>query len=154
MGPNFDIVSLVGPELRPEWSQALVMDVALGVKKELILETYGFADHQYDQICRDLVFVASVERLRKDLEKEGATFRLKCQLQADHYLQDIHTMIKDTEGDPRVRLRAVEDVVRWAGLDAPAQISGEGGGAFGGFSISINLGSSQRSGITIDGDAS
>lgn len=151
MGADLNQISPIGPELRPEWSQHLVMDVALGASNESILESHNLMAHQFDSICRSPVFTMQVKALREQLEKEGASFRLKAQLQADFYMSTVHTMIMDEEMDPRVRTRLIEDVVRWGGLDTPASVNGEA--ALGGFNITINLGSSkQQRGITIDGD--
>ena len=154
MGADYTQISPIGPELRPGWSQHLVMDVALNSSVDSILEVHDLQMHQYELICKDPTFALQVQDLRKQLEKEGASFRLKCQLQADFYMGQVHSMIMDPSMDPRVRTRLIEDTVRWAGLDTPASVNGEGAG-IGGFSITINLGASQQErGITIDGDRS
>lgn len=149
--PVFKPPSPVGPEVRPEWSTRLVMDVALGATKESILEVHDLQDHQYEQFFQNITFVAQVDALKKELEKDGATFRLKNKLLADEYLSVVYKMVTDDSTDSRVRTRLIESTVRWAGFDAPAG-DGEGGG-IGGFNITINLGSSKQDrGITIDGN--
>lgn len=148
--PEFKPPSPVGPEIRPEWSSRLVMDVALNSSKESILETYDLQDHQYEQICASPVFVGQVEALRKELEKDGASFRLKNKLLADEFLKHVYEMVTDKSTDSRVRTRLIESTVRWAGFDAP--VAGAEGG-IGGFNITINLGSSKQDrGIIIDGN--
>lgn len=138
------------PALRPEWSMHLVMDVALNASKDSILEAHELQFHQLEAIMQNPTFVMQVATLRKQLEKEGATFKLKAQLQADHYLTTVHEMVMDPTMDPKVRTRLIEDVARWGGLDAPQAV---GAGAPGGFSISINFSTdSKRQGLTIDGD--
>lgn len=148
MPANLNELSPIGPELRPEWQKRLVMDVALGTSTESILEEYGLVMHQFEAICGNPVFVAEVEQLRLALQKDGATFRLKSQLQADYYLTMMHTLIVDPNMDPRVRLRAIEDIVRWGGLDAPPAIGA--GGGMGGFQININFGDHKERGIIVD----
>lgn len=142
--------SITGPELRPEWSKHLVMDVALGTTTDSILETHQLQYHQFQQICDQPMFVLAVEALRKELSKDGATFKLKAQLQADFYLAEVHKKIMHPDTDEKVFVRLVEDVVRWGGLDAPASVGG--GPGMGGFSIEINFGQAGKRGITIDGD--
>lgn len=149
MPTNLSLVSPTGPELRPEWSMHLVMDVALGTSVDSILEAHDLQHHQFQAICATPQFALQVADMRKQLEKEGATFRLKAQLQADFYLVRAHEMIMDKDMDPKVVTRLIEDVVRWGGLDAPAQTNG---GSIGGFSININFGQNNRRGITLDGD--
>jgi len=99
----------------------LVMDVALGTSTDSILESHDLQYHQFEAICKSPQFALQVADLRKQLEKEGATFRLKAQLQADFYLTQVHEMVMDKEMDPKVRVRLIEDVARWGGLDAPEQ---------------------------------
>lgn len=151
MPADLTTLSPIGPELRPEWSMHLVMDVALGTSVESILESHNLQYHQFEHICANPQFAMQVANLRKDLEKEGASFRLKAQLQADFYLAKVHEMIMDPDTDERVVTRLIEDTVRWGGLDAPPTV---GNGAPGGFSISINFGQHEKRGITIDGDKS
>jgi hypothetical protein len=141
------------PAERPEWSMHLVMDVALGASVESILESHQLAHHHFEQIVQIPTFVLQVEELRAKLAREGATFKLKAQLQADFYLGEVHKKIMDPATDQRVFTRLVENVVRWGGLDAPATVGGPSGG---GFQININFSGAApangRQGITIDGD--
>jgi hypothetical protein len=126
----------------------LVVDVALRTSEESILEAHGLQYHQLQAIMTNPQFVLAVEKLRKELEQDGASFKLKCQLQADHYLQKVHEMIESPDTDERVKTRLIEDVVNWGGLSAPAPV----GGGIGGFSININFGENSKRGITIDAD--
>lgn len=144
--------SATGPELRPEWSARLVMDVALGTTTESILEAHGLMAHQFDQIMLMPTFALAVSDMREQLSKEGATFKLKAQIQADFYLAKVHEKIMHPETDEKVFTRLVEDVVRWGGLDTPRPVN-DGPGGIGGFSISINFNQSPKRGITIDGDS-
>lgn len=122
-------INPTGPELRPEWSMRLVMDVALGTTTESILEAHDLQHHQFEKILQNPQFVMQVADLRTQLEKDGATFKLKAQLQADFYLTKVHEMIMDTDTDEKVKTRLIEDVVRWGGLDAPQPIGTGGMGA-------------------------
>ena len=126
----------------------LVMDVALGTTTESILEAHDLQHHQFEKILENPQFVMQVADLRTQLEKDGATFKLKAQLQADFYLTRVHELIMSPDTDQKVVTRLIEDVVRWGGLDAPAQ-TGQGGS---GFSITFNFGQHEKRGITIEGD--
>lgn len=142
------VFSPTGPEARPEWSTRLVVDVVLGTSTESILEAHGLVHHQFEAILRSPAFVLAVADMRKNLEKEGATFKFKAGIQADMYLVEAHKMIMDPTMDPKVRTRLIEDTVRWAGFDAPAPV----GAAMGGFSVSINFGTHAKQGTTIDAE--
>jgi hypothetical protein len=148
---GLQLVSPVGPEMRPEWSMRLVMDVALNASTESILEAHDLQHHQLDKITACPTFALQVADLRKQLEKEGASFKLKAQLQADFYLAEVHKKIMDPNTDERVFTRLVEDVVRWGGLDTPQPVGGQNGG-LGGFQINISFSEESRQrGITIEG---
>jgi hypothetical protein len=146
-------LSPIGAELRPEWSMHLVIDVALRASEESILEAHDLQHHQLQQIMLNPTFVMQVEKLRKDLEKEGATFKLKCQLQADAYLAEVHKKIMSPDTDEKVFTRLVEDVVRWGGLE-PGNVPNGGAGAMGGLSINISFGQHAKRGVTIDAEPS
>ncbi|MNM46286.1 hypothetical protein D3C81_572230 [compost metagenome] len=149
---GLQLYSPVGPELRPEWSMRLVMDVALNASTESILEAHDLQHHQFEKILLNPTFVLQVDDLRKQLEKEGATFKLKSQLQADFYLTTVHQMIMSQDTDERVKTRLIEDVVRWGGLDTPQPVGGQG--ALGGFQINISFSDESRQrGITIEGNS-
>lgn len=145
---GLDLYSPAGKEFRPEWDMRLVTDVALGTSTESILAAYDLTQHGLDQILETPTFLIALQGMKKSLEQEGATFRLKAQIQADMYLGTAHEMIMNKGTDSRVRMRLIEDMARWAGFDTPPQTAG-GGSA--GFSISINFSQAARdSGRVLD----
>lgn len=122
---------------RPEWSSHLALDVAMGTSVDAILEAYELQMHELAAIKQDPQFVAQVGRVRKDLEKEGMSFRMKAQIQAEQYLTNSWEMVHDGDIDPKVRADLIKSTMRWAGYDAPAGAGTAGAGA--GFSVVINL---------------
>jgi hypothetical protein len=146
--PAWIPASPVGSMARPEWSPRLVIDFVLGVNKETIMEEYQILDHHYERIIRDVGFMGKVVALKKELEKDGATFGLKAKLQAEVLLDESFKMAMDQDVDSRVRAKLIGDTVRWAGFDK----TGMAGDSTGGFSININL-NGKRLGDTFDGEA-
>ncbi|WP_288074910.1 hypothetical protein [Pseudomonas sp.] len=140
--------SPVGELARPEWSPRLVIDYVLGASKESIMEEYGIMDHHYERIVRDVGFMGKVAALKKELEKDGATFGLKAKLQAEVLLDESFKMAMDKEVDPRVRAKLIGDTVRWAGFDK----SGAAPDNTGGFSVTITLNGVKGGGDVIDGE--
>lgn len=132
---------------RPDWSMRMAVDVAIGASDESILEAYNLQYHEYLRILDDPTFVAKVAGIRKELEKEGASFKLKAQLQAEELLATSWQLIHNPEVPSSVRAGLIRDTVRWAAYDNPAPV---GGGQSGGFSISINLGDAAQP-VTIEG---
>lgn len=133
---------------RPEWSIRIVIDFVLGASKESICEEYALMPHHYDLIVNDVSFLAKVATLKKELEKEGATFTLKAQLQAEDLIDEAYKIAKTEDMDPRVRAKLINDIVRWAGFDKTgASVDGTGG-----FSLNINFSSNKNAGETYDGE--
>lgn len=134
---------------RPEWSSHLALDVAIGTSVDAILEAYSLQMHELVAIKKDPQFITQVNKMRKDLDKEGVSFRLKAQIQAEHYLQNSWDMIHDGDVDPKVRADLIKSTMRWAGYDSPAGAGVAGAG--GGFSVVINLGGKSQ-GNTYEGE--
>jgi len=140
-------LSPVSAAKRPEWDMRLVIDYVLGASKEAICEEYGLMPHHYDRIEQDIGFLGKVAALKKELEKDGATFTLKAKIQAESLIDVSYKMATDPNTDDRVRAKLIGDTVRWAGLDK----TGASVDSTGGFSISINLGGHR--GNVIDGES-
>lgn len=140
--------SPVGAAVRPEWDARLVIDYVLGASKDAICEEYGLQHYHYDRIVADIGFMGKVAALKKELEKDGATFGLKAKLQAEVLLDESFKMAMNPDVDSRVRAKLIGDTVRWAGFDK----SGASPDGTGGFSININL-NGKRLGDTFDGEA-
>lgn len=87
--------------------------------------------------------------LKKELEKDGATFALKAKLQAEVLLDESFKMSMDKDVDPRVRAKLIADTVRWAGFDK----AGAAADATGGFNITINLDTGKKMGDLFEGEA-
>ena len=135
---------------RPEWNPRLVIDYVLGASKQAIMDEYQILDHHYERIIRDIGFMGKVAALRKELEKDGATFGLKAKLQAEVLLDEGFKMAMDPTCDPRVRAKLIADTVRWAGFDK----SGVGADGTGSFSININLNTGTAKGDLFEGEVS
>jgi hypothetical protein len=145
--PPWIPTSPVGAASRPEWDPRLVIDYCLGASKEAIMEEYSILDHHYERIIRDVGFMGKVAALKKELEKDGATFTLKAKLQAEVLLDESFKMAMNHDVDDRVRAKLIGDTVRWAGFDK----SGAAPDGTGGFSININF-DGKRPGTTFEGE--
>tara|TARA_Y100001956_G_scaffold30113_1_gene29737 strand:- start:160 stop:549 length:390 start_codon:yes stop_codon:yes gene_type:complete len=127
----------------------MVLDEAIGTSADAICEAYDLQHHEYMAIKSDVSFMAQVANMRKELEKEGVSFRLKAQMQAECYLDKVWELVQSSNTDPKVKAALIKDTVRWAGFDNPV---GSGpGGAGGGFQVTINLGAG-HTGHTIEGE--
>jgi hypothetical protein len=145
--PEWIPTSPVGAIARPEWNPRLVIDYVLGASKDAIMEEYDILDHHYERIVRDVGFMGKVVALKKELEKDGATFGLKAKLQAEVLLDESFKMAMNPDVDSRVRAKLIGDTVRWAGFDKSGVVP-DGTGEF---SVSIIL-QGKRMGDTFDAE--
>lgn len=143
------LVPAKNPARIPQWDKRLVVDVCLGTDEDAILDEYGLTAHDFARIQEDPVFATAVKRLQEELQEEGATFRLKCKLQAEAMLEEAWRMAHAPDTDPRVKEKLMSNMVRWAGWDNPASGGKEGGA---GFHININLGAREVAGVTYDNE--
>ncbi|MNQ15585.1 hypothetical protein D3C85_285580 [compost metagenome] len=139
--------SPVSGAVRPEWDARLVIDYVLGVSTEAILEEYNLTHQAFERVKLDIGFMGKVAALKKELEKDGATFALKAKLQAEVLLEESFKMAMNSNVDDRVRAKLIADTVRWAGFDR----NGPAVDGTGGFSITINL--NGKKGDTYDMEA-
>lgn len=140
------VSTTANPVACPQWDKRLVMDVVLGASEEVILEEYELTVFAYRRILADPRFQTSVDKMHEELSKDGMSFKLKAQLQAEAMLDENWKLVHSPLTDPAVKVRAIANTARWAGYDAPPQ---QGGLGTGGFSININLGNAGQ-GVTID----
>jgi hypothetical protein len=98
----------------------LPVEIALrvGTVKE-ICEGYGLAKPDWDRLKADPVFVDHLARVVDSLKKEGMSFKLKAQLQAEELLKKSWSMIfaPMDEVPANVKADLLKSTVRWAGLE-------------------------------------
>ena len=147
--PEWSRPNPAGKEIRPQWSYDLAADHALGEPTDRILEAHGLTYEEYLRVLADPQFQVIVERLKSELQTDGATFKLKAKLMADTLLENAFMLATDKSVDPRVRTRNIENIVGWAGHEQRASVGGQGSG----FSLTISLlDGPMRVGTTIEGE--
>lgn len=144
-----DITLPINPVNNVAWDKRLLVDVAIGTPEEAILDAYGITVYAYRAILDDIGFQRALAVLKKDLQKDGMSFRLKAQLQAEAMLEENWMLAHDRENVPaETRRKAIADTVRWAGWSGDGV---QGVAAGGGFTINIDLGNARR-GVIIEGE--
>ena len=101
--------SPVSAAVRPEWDARLVIDYVLGVSADAICEAYNLTHLAWERIQLDVGFMGKVAALKKELEKDGATFALKAKLQAEVLLEESFKMAMNRDVDDRVRAKLIGD---------------------------------------------
>lgn len=100
------------------WSNSLPMDVAMGVyTSEEICELHGISEGQLTTFLSHPLFQKEVATLRKDMKESGATFKAKARILAEHLIDRMYAIVTDDATPVAIRMKGVENVVRWAGYD-------------------------------------
>lgn len=100
----------------------LPVEIALRVAPlREICEAYGIDKDQWAALRKDPVFQRDLAAAIDHVKKEGASVKLKAQLQCDELLKTSWTMIHDTSGGipPSVRADLIKHTFRVAGLIEP-----------------------------------
>lgn len=118
---------------------SLPVEIALRVAPlREICEAYGISKDQWVVLRSDPVFQRDLTAAVEHVKKEGASVKLKAQLQCDELLKTTWNMIHDTTGmtPPSVRADLIKHTYRVAGLIEPPSGGGNGLPAM---NIQINL---------------
>lgn len=117
----------------------LPVEIALRVAPlREICEAYGIDKDQWAALRKDPVFQRELAAAIDHVKKEGASVKLKAQLQCDELLKTSWTMIHDSSGGipPSVRADLIKHTFRVAGLIEPPSGTGN---ALPAMNIQINL---------------
>ena len=146
--PLFPAAPCENPAARG-WTASFVVDVAMGVSDDTLCDVHGLQYHELQAWKDDPGFIIQLAAVQKELAKEGVSFKLKAQMQAEAMLQTSWALVHSPATPASVKAVLIKDTVRWAGFDAPAQAN-EGGR--GGFSVNIVLNNAapQTAGVIID----
>ena len=137
MANDYNIPSTLPDPAAMFWPATLVIDVALGVNDDTLCSAYDMQHHMLQRIKESPIFLAQLRQVQSELAKDGASFRLKAQAQADALLTTSWEIIQNGETPANVRADLIKATVKWAGLDGKDSETSTGSG---GFSININLG--------------
>lgn len=124
------------------WPPTLPIEIALRVASNAkICEAYGISKPEWDSIRQQPGFVNAVSAARKELEKEGMSFKMKARLQAEELLKTSWRMIHapDERVPPTVKADLLKFTVRAAGLDG-SKDPAVAGGPQNALQINIHLG--------------
>lgn len=116
----------------------LPVELALRVDTtENICLAYGISQAQWNVLRSDPVFQIDLARAVSMVKKDGMSFKLKAQMQAEELLKTSWKMIHDVEDTPpSVRADLLKFTVRAAGYAEPAEKAGNAGNTL---QIQINL---------------
>lgn len=115
---------------RLAWDLAMQMDPAGDVFRRYGVDEAGAAD-----LLRMPLFVDTLRRFRREIEKNGTSFRAKARVMAEDLLAHSYLMATDAEAPPAVRA----DLIKWTAKmgDLEPATKKEEGSQGGGFQFQI-----------------
>jgi hypothetical protein len=122
------------------WPPTLPVEIALKTAPmNDIREAYGYTSEEWMRLKDNPDFLADLAAAVAMVKKEGMSFRLKAQLQAEELLKTSWRLIHAPadEVPSSVKADLIKATARWAGYDNKEGASGGGGPNF---AIQINLG--------------
>jgi len=127
--------------------QTLALDIArnqVGMKLPIdeLLQKLNVDKTAFMQIAQSPLFKKQVKAFVKELEENGVSFQLKARIQAEEMLKKNWQIVHDPDTPATVAVKAIENTVRWAGLEAKSNTAEVTQGP--GFSITINFPDQQQ----------
>jgi hypothetical protein len=84
---------------------------------ENVLAAEGMTVEAFARVLEDKMFQSAVKKYTKELTENGVSFQLKARIQAEELLKRQYILIHDPETPPAVAVKAIENTIRWAGLE-------------------------------------
>ena len=112
-----------------------------GVEKILAQENISTSD--FILLTDDKIFQNLVQKYVKELTENGTSFQLKARLQAEELLKRQFWLIHDPDTPAAVAVKAIENTVRWAGLEPKSSPTANSAPAAG-FQIIFNLNNAEK----------
>ena len=106
---------------------------------ENICAAYNIDYDTFVALTKNPTFVKAYEIAVEELQKDGASFKLKSRLQAEEMLKTSWALVHNPATPAAVRADLIKATVRWANLE-PGKGEGGVGGGGNNFQININLG--------------
>lgn len=89
-----------------------------------LLQQLHIDEDDFISIAQDPVFRKQVATYTKELSENGVSFQLKAKIQAEEMLKRNWRIVHDPETPAAVAVKAIENTVRWAGLEPKSNAAG------------------------------
>jgi len=110
------------PAKPQNWVQELAYEVALEYHPpQELMNKYNLAEDEYQRLIAAPHFTRAVSSYRRIIDEDSIQAKLKVKRMASVLVEHVGIMAADPTLDPAVRLRAIEDLCRYAELDRPAK---------------------------------
>jgi hypothetical protein len=125
------------PEFYKTKHERMACELALRMEDaEAIFRAYDYTPEQAATLCESQAFITLLERVTKEIQSSGLTFKTKAKAIAEDSLPFAYEMLSDPNCSSAVRLGTIQWVAKMAGHDVPPKADGAVGG---GFTLSITF---------------
>lgn len=106
------------PDNQFPWPPKLCIDFALGLEdEETILLRYGITPEEFNQIKHLDAFRRDLAQAAAAIREEGLTFKTKCKLFAEEYLEELYLQLFDKSLGASTRFDMFKKLVQLGGLE-------------------------------------
>ena len=110
------------PAKPANWLQELAYDIALEYHPpDELRAKYDLAQEDFDRVCNSVPVQRAVASYKRMIDEETTQARLKTKRLASTLIEEVGAIALDRTLDPAVRLRAIEDVCKYAELEKPSR---------------------------------
>ena len=110
------------PAKPANWLQELAYDIALEYHPpDELRAKYDLSEDDYERVCQSVPVKRAVASYKRMIDEETTQARLKTKRLASVLIEEVGAMAMDRTLDPAVRLRAIEDVCKYAELEKPSK---------------------------------
>lgn len=125
------------PDFYKTKHERMACELALKMEDaEAIFRAYDYTPEQAAELCESQAFVTLLERVTKEIQSSGLTFKAKAKAIAEDSLPYAYEMLSDPNCSAAVRLGTIQWVAKMAGHDVPPKDDAKVGG---GFTLSIQF---------------
>lgn len=108
------------------WPITLPLDIAMGdAPLKEIFANHGLTEADFIRLKANPQFVMEVKKLKDELSKEGASFKMRAKMQAEFMLRKSFEMVHHPATPAPVKADLIKSTVRWAGYE-PKKDSADG----------------------------
>ena len=116
-----------------------------------VLAAEGVSESFADTALTDPIFQNLLKKYKVELTENGFSFQAKCRVIAEDVLSTHYAIIQDKDVPAAVRVKAIENVVKWGDLEPSTAMANKNTGPM--FSIKISLPQPNASTIHVNAEA-
>ncbi len=110
------------PAVPSNWLQELAYDIALEYHPPDELKVkYDLGNDDFERVCNSVPVKRAVASYKRMIDEETTQARLKTKRLASTLIEEVGAIALDRTLDPAVRLRAIEDICKYAEMEKPSK---------------------------------